>query len=181
MGRSFTANFEIIPRKRRAEDLVPTIRACSQRFKAQVLSGDSDGMQTTSREAWDAMTNLFEILRNEEDHGNLAGAHMAIDTAFVADDVTLGEAANMINAQGVDQSHSSYKKLSLRNTLNKIAHYDARMATFRLDGRGAPWWKARQQILDCGSSGLAALQKRSARRECHYLTIVSIRYGIHYG
>lgn len=129
--------FRIIPRRRRAAHLVPTIRRCSKQFKIHVTVGDTCGMENTSKCAWDAMTNLFEILRNEQDHGHLCASFMKQPTSFFVNNVMLSDQDAMISAGRLDKKHSGYGSLNLRDTLNKIAHYDTGAASYRIDGRGA--------------------------------------------
>lgn len=124
-----TVHFMIIPRRHRAEHLVPTIRRCSKRFKSQYVDGDTRGMENTSKKAWDAMTNLFEILRNEQDHGHLNASFVTVGTSFLVSKLSQSEQANMISASRIDRSHQSYSPLSLRETLNKITHYDTALAS----------------------------------------------------
>lgn len=130
-------NFEVMQRRRRAGELVPQIRECSERFKDAVAARDTDGMFKTSKAAWEAMTNLFDVLRNEQDHGNLAAPHMNKPAGFMADSVTVVEQEMMIAACRLDATHPGFVPLSLRNALNKIAHYDAATATYRISRGGA--------------------------------------------
>jgi hypothetical protein len=90
-------------------------------------------MKVASQQAWDAMTQLFEILRGEQDTGHLAAAPMNADTAFIANGISIIEQQQMLSLKKIDRTRST--NLSLRNTLNKIAHYDR--ATFRVDKRNA--------------------------------------------
>jgi hypothetical protein len=94
-------------------------------------------MQSTSTQAWESMTSLFEVLRNEQDHGHLGASFMMRPTAFIVEDLTQNEQREMISRCKIDRSHLGYSALNLRNTLNKIAHYDTATATFRVDGRGS--------------------------------------------
>ncbi|QKY07502.1 hypothetical protein [Janthinobacterium lividum] len=79
------------------------------------------------------MAKLFEILRGEQDDGYLDAAWMNIDTALIAELNSAADQQKMLSLKKIDRAQS--KKLSLRNTLNKIAHY--KTATFRVDGRNA--------------------------------------------
>lgn len=128
-----TFYFQQIPRRNRAKGLVPTIRRCSKRFKSAVAAGDDKKQKAASEDAWNAMTKLFEILRGEQDDGYLAPAMMNVDTAFIADGISSADQHKMLSLKKIDRARST--TLSLRNTLNKIAHY--KIATFRVDGRGA--------------------------------------------
>jgi hypothetical protein len=137
MNRHLIAHFEVIPRARRARHLVPTIRRCSRRFKKSHAVSDEVAMSAASEEAWAAMTALFDVLRNEHDHGHLPGAFMQTVTAMLVRDVTSIERMKMISERKLDRKHPNIKSISLRDILNKIAHYDANFATYRLDGRRA--------------------------------------------
>ncbi|MCA8504684.1 hypothetical protein LGN13_23590 [Burkholderia multivorans] len=79
------------------------------------------------------MTQLFEILRGEQDNRNLADAPMKVGTGFLATNISNDDQRAMIALKKVDRSRSI--ELSLREALNKIAHY--KYQTFRIDGRGA--------------------------------------------
>jgi len=94
-------------------------------------------MQMTSMAAWNSLTNLFEILRNEEDHGNLPRSYMAVPTGLIADGLTEEQQNGMVAQQKVDRSHPTVSTLGLRDALNKIAHYRTAVAAYRVDGRGA--------------------------------------------
>ena len=131
-------HFQVIPRRLRARDLVPTIRDCSMRFKAQVATNDFSKMSITSERAWNAMVKLFEILRNEQDHGNLDRSFMDQPTAYLTKNVTEAEQQAMIlEKEKLDKTHPSCTTISLREALNKIAHYDTALASYRIDGRAA--------------------------------------------
>jgi hypothetical protein len=129
--------FQIVPRRSRAEHLVPTIRRCSKQFRAALAVGDVRKMEESSKAAWDAMVNLFEILRGEQDDGNLANGPMSVSTAVIVNQVSATEQQDMISAGKIDRVHASFGCLSLQDTLNKIAHYNISTATFRVDGRGS--------------------------------------------
>src|SRR4051794_38111407 len=120
MSRAYIGHFQVIPRKRRARNLVPTIRRASKKFKGHLAGGNSPGMESTSKEAWDAMTQLFEVLRNEQDHGNLSDALMDESTALLANNLSGSEQQAMILAKKLNRSNPTLTPLSLRNTLNKI-------------------------------------------------------------
>ncbi len=94
-------------------------------------------MEATSQRAWDALTNLFEILRNEQDHGYLADVHMAVPVGLLVRSATAQKRSDMIAARRIDRNHPTCAALSLRDALNKVAHYDGSKSTYRIDGRGA--------------------------------------------
>ena len=137
MSRGAVHHFQVISRRTRAKDLVSNIRRNSKRFKTHYAACDVDNMKRTSGQAWSAMTNLFESLRNEQDYEHLESSFMNAHTAFIVEDASKIERDSMITDRRINKFHSRYKSLSLRNTLNKIAHYDTDSATFRLDARGA--------------------------------------------
>lgn len=125
--------FQYIPRRNRAKGLVPRIRRCSKRFKDALVAGDKQRQESAASDAWDLLTKLFEILRGEQDDGHLAPALMKVDTALIATGISSDEQKRMLALKRIDRSRST--SLSLRDTLNKIAHY--KEATFRVDRRGA--------------------------------------------
>lgn len=137
MNQRFLARFEIIPRAHRATDLVPRIRALSKAFKIALLAGDQGEAERISEQAWNLLGNLFEILRNEEDQGRLDGSYMHLDTGHIVNGLSAEESREMILARRIDRRHSRCANLSLRNCLNKVAHFDSIAATYRIDGRGA--------------------------------------------
>lgn len=126
-------NFEFIPRRHRAKGLVPTIRRCSKKFREALAAGDEKKQSAASSDAWDAMTTLFEILRGEQDAGNLAPIWMNVNTALIAEVSSAHDQQQMLTRRKVSRAQS--QPLSLRNTLNKLAHYET--ATFRVDGRNS--------------------------------------------
>lgn len=137
MNRRHTLGFEITPRARRADELVPKILNRSRAFKVALAAGDAAQVSKVSREAWDLLSNLFEILRNEEDQGRLDHPYMRLDTGYAVTGLTQVEMAQMISDQRIDRNHAGFGPLSLRDCLNKVAHFDTAYATFRVDGRGA--------------------------------------------
>lgn len=128
-----TLHFERVPRRKRAKGLVPRIRRCSKRFKAAIALGDAPAASKASADAWTAMTNLFEILRGEQDAGYLTGDMMAVETGLIADGLSTGDQQRMMTTKRIDRSLSV--GLSLREACNKLAHYSD--ATYRVDGRNA--------------------------------------------
>lgn len=125
--------FQYIPRRNRAKGLVPAIRRSSKRFKTAVAEGDDKKQKAASKAAWTAMTQLFEILRGEQDTGNLADAPMNVDTGFLAKSISSAERATMLSLKKIERTRST--ALGLRDALNKIAHYE--QVDFRVDGRNA--------------------------------------------
>lgn len=137
-GRQLTSlEFKILPRSVGAKELVPIILNASHEFRTHYQHQDQRGMEESSVKAWRAMTRLFDVLRNEQDHGKPIGNHMLAPTGILASNVTLTEQAAMVQAARVYRQHASCCVLSLRDALNKIAHYDTNKSSFRLDRRGA--------------------------------------------
>lgn len=79
------------------------------------------------------MTELFEILRGEQDDGHLAATLMNVATGLVANDVSMADQQEMLSLKRIDRTQST--TLNLRNALNKIAHY--KTTSYRVDGRNA--------------------------------------------
>ena len=116
---------------------MPIIQSCSKQFKHCVKNADLSGMEKASKAAWEAMTNLFDVLRNEQDHGHLSASCMNASTGHIVKPLSLQEQNAMIAAGRINKEHLGFGALTLREALNKIAHYDTNLATFRVDGRGA--------------------------------------------
>lgn len=136
MGRH-VGHFEIIPRGRRVKPHLAAIRRSSKLFKQSLAAGDAVGMTRASARAWDALAALFEILRGEQDDGYLADSYMQVPTGLLIDGATSAEQVTMIDAARVDRTDARCMSLTLREALNKIAHYRSGVATYRVDGRGA--------------------------------------------
>ncbi|TMJ20532.1 MAG: hypothetical protein E6G92_12590 [Alphaproteobacteria bacterium] len=132
-----TGYFQIIPRGRRAMPILRTIRRSSSRFKAAVAARDTVRMESTSARAWTALASLFEILRNAQDEGILDAAYMNVPSGFMVDRVGEQEQAEMVAAARIVRSHANYRSISLREALNKIAHFQNAASTYRIDGRRA--------------------------------------------
>ena len=66
-----TFHFEVIPRSRRAREAIRDIRLQSKLFKRAAAAGDSARMEAVSGRAWDALTKLFETLRNDAARENI--------------------------------------------------------------------------------------------------------------
>ena len=130
-------HFEVVPRGQRAQDLVPTIRRCSISFKAAHDSQDRGGMETSSREAGNAISLLFETLRGAQDDNKLADSYMSEDTGYVINNLDLQDQLNMISRRRLDRNHTNIATIGLRDALNKFAHYDEGLVAFRIDSRGA--------------------------------------------
>ncbi len=137
MARGDTSYFIVIPRRRRAKGIVPTLRTSSSIFIKCLRNGDANGMERSSKAAWESLTKLFEILRNEEDQGFLPSALMKISTAFMVDKIDAEEMKIFIKRKKINRHHVRYNAINLRQTLNKIAHHDPDLSTFRVDGRGS--------------------------------------------
>lgn len=137
MGRSRIGYFHIIPRGRRARPRLRALRAASARFRVKLAEQDKEGAAAASERAWNALSSLFDILRNEQDHGHLGDQFMAEPTGSLVKDVSAAEQKAMIARAAIDRSHPSFSPIGLREVLNKIAHYDTNAATFRVDRRGA--------------------------------------------
>jgi hypothetical protein len=131
------SSFIVVARATRVWPALRTVRNASHRFKDELSRDDNSGMQETSRRAWDALTNVFEVLRNEQDHGNLAQCYMVEPTGFIVSDVTAADQQAMIAGKKIDRSHHSFSSMGLRDALNKIAHHNTALSTFRVDRRGA--------------------------------------------
>lgn len=127
------SHFRHIPRRNRAKGLVPKLRESSAKFKRALKSGDLVRQDEASVAAWNALASLFEILRGEQDSGHLADELMQVRTGLVIKDTTPDELAGMKSKHRIDRSRSV--SMSLRDTLNKIAHWQ--FADFRVDGKNA--------------------------------------------
>ena len=130
-------NFEVIARKDRAQDLVPTIREASKEFRRHEKQGDLEKMRAVSEGAWRALSQLFDVLRNEQDQGRLDRSFMRATTGLIAGRLNADEQARFIAAKRVPASYPGVTTLNLRDVLNKTAHFDTVTATYRVDGRGA--------------------------------------------
>jgi hypothetical protein len=137
VGRSRIGYFQVIPRGRRATPHLRALRTASARFKLKLADRDEEGAEAASERAWNALSSLFDILRNEQDQQHLADQFMAEETGYLVKNVSSAEREAMIAAARIDRSHPGFAKIGLRDVLNKIAHHDTRAATFRVDGRGA--------------------------------------------
>lgn len=136
MGR-YVGHFEMIPRGKRVKPHLAAIRQSSRMFKKSFAAGDAAGMQRASTRAWDALAATFEILRGEQDDGYLADTYMRVTTGFLVEGATTAEQAAMISAARINKAHPRCGPLTLREALNKIAHYRSGRSTFRVDRRGA--------------------------------------------
>jgi hypothetical protein len=117
-----------------AKRLVRVVRQSSKIFRA-----DPDSLEAAnaSVDALRAMVELFNVLRNEQDHGRAIDTPMNEDTGLVAKDVTQAEMMAMHTSRRIDRTHRGTEKLTLRDALNKIAHYNPVVSTYRVDGRRA--------------------------------------------
>lgn len=127
----------MIPRSRRARAAISAIRHQSRQFRQAVAAKDALRIESVSGGAWDALTNLFETLRNEHDHGYLDRSHLMQSVGLLVEPATRQEQVGMQAARRVDRSHSSCAPLTLIEALNKLGHYDTAQSTYRIDGRGA--------------------------------------------
>lgn len=130
-------HFRIIPRKTRVLPNIASVKDASKRFKVAEAAGDTAAMDALSDKAWNALTAIFEALRNEQDQGRLARSYMMEATGHIANHVSSSEQQAMIAARKLDLSHPSLRRMTLRDALNKVAHHDTTFTTYRLDGRGA--------------------------------------------
>lgn len=130
-------NFEIRARSHGAEEIVPAIRLASKEFKNLLQEGNRESIEHVSATAWEAMVQLFNVLRNEQDHGSPIAPLMSASTAKLVKEITFAEMEAMIRAAKIDRKHAQFADISLRETLNKVAHFDTNFSTYRVDGRGA--------------------------------------------
>jgi hypothetical protein len=117
--------------------VIRSVQLASKRFKALAAAQDQAGMALCSEFAWNSLASLFEMLRNEEDQNRLDRRFMSEPTAYLVNGASATEQAKMIAARKIDRSHLGFKRIGLRDALNKIAHHDTERATYRIDGRGA--------------------------------------------
>ncbi|WP_186196291.1 hypothetical protein [Burkholderia gladioli] len=122
-------------RLHRAEGLVGKLRHCSTRFKIAVAANDANRQAAASKDAWSIMTQLFEILRGEHDERRLDAQTMLAETGLLANDVSIDEQNSMLTARKVTRPRAI--PLTLREALNKAAHYHSDKVEFRIDGRNA--------------------------------------------
>jgi hypothetical protein len=137
MTGRFVMHFQIIERSRRAQKAISLIRRRSKQFKQAVAANDGARMEKVSEDAWNSLTNLFETLRNQRDHGYLDSSDLADAVGLLIEPVTQQEQANMAEACKINRLHTSCRPLSLAEALNKLGHYNADLSTYRIDGRGA--------------------------------------------
>lgn len=136
MSRSI-GYFKIIPRGRRAREAIRSVRRRSKQFKKAIADDEADRIDKVSSAAWDALTILFETLRNERDHGYLDDADLSSAVGLLIQPATQIEQAAMSAARKLDRHHANCGPLSLKEALNKLGHYNGDLSTYRLDGRGA--------------------------------------------
>ena len=145
-------HFQIIPRSRRTREAIGTIRRRSKQFKLALAAGDTRRIEVVSSGAWDALTVLFETLRNERDHRYLDASELAGAVGLLIEPVTQQEQADMKAAHKLDRSHSGCGLLSLAEALNKLGHYNTEVSTYRIDGRGAHYvvlgWRRERRSRD---------------------------------
>ena len=103
------------------------------------------------------MTQLFEILRGEQDLGYLSPVLMQVPTGFLAERLSIEDQQKMMLQRKVDRSMSA--KMDLRDALNKIAHW--KDTSFRIDGRGAHYL-----ILSGAHNGKKWIAEVSVSRLC---------------
>ena len=85
--------------------------------------------------ASDPLVGLFDNLRNGHDHGQISNAAMQAVTSVIVTDLSNDERDQMLAARKLNPKHLNKEKLSLRETLNKIAHCERVRSTYRVDGR----------------------------------------------
>lgn len=137
MSGHYVGHFIVVSGRRKAKGLVSALRHHSSQFKIHYANQDAKRMVETSAKAWKVMVQIFDVLRNEQDHQRLARNQTDLDTGFIATDVTLAERTAMILNKRLDKLHTRYRRMNLRDALNKIAHHNTECTTFRIDGRGA--------------------------------------------
>lgn len=115
-----------------AKNLVSQLRLYSKQFKAHAKDSDRQMMDEVSQQAWEVMVALFNLLRNEQDSGRLAASHMNINTAMLANNLKIAEKDEMLKKKKIDRGHPNFTPMSLRNTLNKIAHHETTEYDYRI-------------------------------------------------
>lgn len=109
------------------------LRRHSKRFRFALAEENIEKQTKESIAAWETMVKLFEILRGEQDQGNLAPEPMQAATGYLVICDSIDDQLAMMEQKKIDRTRST--AISLRDALNKIAHWKS--TTFRVDGRGA--------------------------------------------
>ncbi|MFJ2983075.1 MULTISPECIES: hypothetical protein [unclassified Pseudomonas] len=78
-----TSHFRHIPRRNRARGLTSKLKLHSTRFKLALAEENIEKQSKESIAAWETMVKLFEILRGEQDLGNLASEPMEAGTGYL--------------------------------------------------------------------------------------------------
>lgn len=136
MGRT-VGHFEIIPRKKRVIEAERKVRHWSKLFRKAVADGDRGRAEQISDSAWNALLTLFEGLRNERDHRFLDRGDLQQSVGWIISSASRADQVRAYNERKIDCRHSAYSPLSLEDALNKLAHYDEDLSTYRVDGRNA--------------------------------------------
>lgn len=143
MGR-IVGHFEIIPRNKRVIEAERKLRYWSKLFRKALASDDQRRAKQISDSAWKALLTLFEGLRNQRDHGYLDRNDLRQPVGWIISSASSAEQSLAYRVKKVDRPHSANSPLSLEDALNKLAHYDEDLSTYRVDGRNAHY------LLLCG-------------------------------
>lgn len=136
MGRT-VGHFQIIPRNKRVIEAERKLRHWSKLFRRALANGDQSRAEQISDSAWKALLTLFEGLRNQRDHGYLNRSDLQQPVGWIIASASSAEQSLAYRVRKVDRRHSEYSPLSLEEALNKLAHYDEDLSTYRVDGRKA--------------------------------------------
>lgn len=126
----------VTPSKSEGQHLVDSAQASSKSFVRYHKNANHDGMVAQSNQGWSTLLELFVFLRNEEDAGRIPSTRMQAATAKIIKKTTAGVVNQAVNGKklpkGIGKSDAS-----LREALNKIAHKNMLMSTFRVARTGA--------------------------------------------
>ena len=136
MGRT-VGHFQIIPRKKRVVEAERKLRHWSKLFRMALADGDERCTEQISDSAWKALLTLFEGLRNERDHGYLDRSDLQQPVGWIIAPASSTEQLRAHSERKLDRGHSAWSPLPLEDALNKLAHYDEDLSTYRVDGRNA--------------------------------------------
>lgn len=116
-----------------AHALIAKLRFSSQQFQESLNRQDYYYAIHHSKEAWLTIVGLFDYFRNGQDYGRISKSKMDTLVSPIARKIKSTDRDIMIRNRNVDRGNTNFGQASLRETLNKSAHFDKENASYKIE------------------------------------------------
>ncbi len=124
------------PTKSRGQKLSDNLEVYCRSFVRSHKSNDLQEMTISSDKAWSTLIEIFDHIRNEEDNKRIDPKLTKMETSKIIENVDQNALTSIIASKKIAPINNP-QPCSLRETLNKIAHFDKLNSTYRVTRSGA--------------------------------------------